>query len=66
MNAYEDYVRVFGSEPRLVKALAVLTDGDNTGSAVKADYEDFTFLKVLPDDTAVVASALEGRKNDGP
>ena len=66
VNAYEDYVRVFGGEPRLVRAIAVLTDGDNTGSAVKADYDDFTFLKVPDDASAVVASALGERKNERP
>jgi hypothetical protein len=66
VNAYEDYVRVFGGEPKLVKALAVLTDGDNTGSAVKADYDDFAFMKVRSDSSTAVASALGGRKNEGP
>ncbi|MDE2890031.1 MAG: DUF3047 domain-containing protein [Gemmatimonadota bacterium] len=49
VNAYEDYKRVFGSDPRLVQAVAVLTDSDNTNSLVKADYDDITFLMEPPD-----------------
>jgi hypothetical protein len=52
VNAYEDYRRLFGGEPRLVEALAVITDSDNTLSPVKADYDDFQFLIASPDTTA--------------
>ncbi len=45
VNAYEDYKRVFGGEPRPVKLLAVITDSDNTNTYVEADYDDFLFLK---------------------
>lgn len=48
VNAYEDYRRLFGSDPRLVGAVAVLTDSDNTKSLVKADYDDISFLKGPP------------------
>ena len=48
VNAYEDYKRVFGSDPRLVQAVAVLTDSDNTNSLVKADYDDIAFLMEPP------------------
>lgn len=44
VDAYADYKRLFGGEPRLVKALAVITDSDNTQTPVMADYDDFTFL----------------------
>lgn len=49
VNAYEDYKRVFGSDPRLVQGIAVLTDSDNTKTLVKADYDDISFLKQRPD-----------------
>ena len=49
VNAYEDYKRLFGSDPRLVGAVAVLTDSDNTHAHVKADYDDISFLKERPD-----------------
>ena len=51
VNAYEDYKRLFGSDPRLVGAVAVLTDSDNTKVHVKADYDDISFLKEPPDST---------------
>ena len=46
VNAYEDYKRLFGGEPRTVRILGVITDADNTKSFSKADYDDFTFIKV--------------------
>ena len=48
VNAYEDYKRLFGSDPRRVQAVAVLTDSDNTKTLVKADYDDISFLKQRP------------------
>ncbi|MDE2999586.1 MAG: DUF3047 domain-containing protein [Gemmatimonadota bacterium] len=48
VNAYEDYRRLFGSDPRLVGAVAVLTDSDNTKTFVKADYDDISFLMEPP------------------
>ncbi|MBB29477.1 MAG: hypothetical protein CME25_11320 [Gemmatimonadetes bacterium] len=58
VNAYEDYRRLFGGEPRLVEAIAVITDSDNTLSPVKADYDDFLFLIAAPDST--VNTGTEG------
>lgn len=49
VNAYEDYRRLFGGEPRPVRAIAILTDSDNTQSTVKADYDDITFFMAPPD-----------------
>ena len=57
VNAYEDYKRVFGSDPRLVGAVAVLTDSDNTKALVKADYDDISFLMEPPDSSEVVPDA---------
>jgi len=45
VNAYEDYKRVFGGEPRPVRILGVITDANNTKTLSKADYDDFTFIK---------------------
>ena len=43
VDAYADYKRVFGGEPRPVNAVAVITDSDNTGEPVMADYDDIIF-----------------------
>jgi hypothetical protein len=51
VDAYDDYKRLFGGEPRLVQALAVLSDSDNTNSPVAADYDDFVFFIGLSDET---------------
>jgi hypothetical protein len=56
VDAYADYKRLFGGEPRTVKAVAVITDSDNTGSRVMADYDDFAFVKAPPDTTGAVPS----------
>ena len=40
-NVYEDYRRLFGSEPPRIGAIAVLTDSDNTGGKAEAYYDDF-------------------------
>lgn len=41
-NIYEDYRKLFGeTPPRQPLAILVLSDGDSTGSHVKADYDDF-------------------------
>ena len=39
-NIVEDYRRAFGGEPPEVGAIALMTDTDNTGSAVRAWYDD--------------------------
>jgi hypothetical protein len=44
VNAYEDYKRLFGKEPGMVRAVGILTDADNTASEAMADYDDI-FLK---------------------
>lgn len=59
VNAYEDYKRLFGGEPRLVKAFAVITDSDNTNTPVKADYDDFMFF-IPPSDTSTAQPEVEG------
>ena len=58
VDAYEDYKRLFGGEPRPVKYLAVITDSDNTRSPVIADYDDFAFL-IGPPDTIKTAPDSE-------
>lgn len=40
-NVVEDYRRVFGDDPpKTPLAILILSDGDSTGSYVKADYDD--------------------------
>lgn len=40
-NLVEDYRRVFGDDPPVTPlAILILSDGDSTGSLVKADYDD--------------------------
>ena len=39
-NIYNDYRKLFGKEPPMVGAIAVMTDADNTGGAVSAFYGD--------------------------
>jgi hypothetical protein len=46
VNAYEDYKRLFGGEPRTVQILGVITDANNTKTLSKADYDDFSFIRV--------------------
>jgi hypothetical protein len=43
-NVYEDYKRAFGAEPGRIKAIAIMTDTDNTGSSVEAYYGDIAFV----------------------
>ena len=45
VDAYADYKRVFGGEPRPVRILGVITDANNTKTLSKADYDDFTFIQ---------------------
>jgi len=59
VDAYADYKRLYGGEPRPVRFLAVLTDSDNTLSPAKADYDDFTFIKAPPDTVQMVPDYLE-------
>jgi hypothetical protein len=39
-NVYEDYRRLFGEEPPMVGAIAIMTDTDNTGGSATAWYDD--------------------------
>ena len=39
-NVYEDYRMAFGHEPPLISGVALMTDTDNTGEAVRAYYGD--------------------------
>ncbi len=48
VNAYQDYRRLFGGDPRPVDVLALLTDSDNTGTVVEADYDDIIFIIPRP------------------
>ena len=43
-NVYEDYKRAFGAEPGRIKAIAIMTDTDNTGTHVEAYYGDIAFM----------------------
>ena len=48
VNAYEDYRRLFGGDPRPADLLGLLTDANNTESSAKADYDDITFIIPRP------------------
>ena len=43
-NVYEDYKRAFRAEPGRIKAIAIMTDTDNTGTSVEAYYGDIAFM----------------------
>lgn len=46
-NIVQDYERLFGDKPpKYPLAILILSDGDSTGSWVKADYDD---IKLLPE-----------------
>ena len=45
-NLLEDYRQVFGSEPTMIEAVAVMTDSDDTGGAAVAYYDFIRFLSV--------------------
>ena len=48
VNAYQDYRRLFGGDPRPVDFLSLLTDSNNTKTTVAADYDDITFIIPRP------------------
>ena len=48
VNAYQDYRRLFGGDPRPVDYVGLLTDSDNTGTVVAADYDDIIFIIPRP------------------
>ena len=41
-NVYEDYRTLFGEEPPVIGAVALMTDTDNTGGEAIAYYGDIT------------------------
>lgn len=41
VDIFEDYRRIFGTQPPPVQAIAIMSDSDNTESIVEADYDDF-------------------------
>jgi hypothetical protein len=45
-DVVEDYRRAFGAEPGRIKAIAIMTDTDNTGADIEAYYGDIAFLSV--------------------
>ncbi len=48
VDAYQDYRLLFGGDPRPVDVLALLTDSNNTGTVVAADYDDIIFIIPRP------------------
>ena len=44
-NVKDDFARVFGVEPEKLKAVAVMTDSDNSGQTFEAWYGDIEFNK---------------------
>jgi len=44
-DVYADYRAIFGEEPPLAGAVAIMTDTDNTGEATVAWYDDFRLEK---------------------
>ena len=59
-NVYEDYKRAFGAEPGRIKAIAIMTDTDNTGASVEAYYGDIAFLS--PDEARQISLAPRRRQ----
>ncbi|NQT27478.1 DUF3047 domain-containing protein [candidate division KSB1 bacterium] len=45
VNVYKDYIRLFGAEPPKAGAIALMSDGDNTGGIAEAYYDDFILSK---------------------
>ena len=48
VNAYQDYRRLFGGDPRPADYLGLLTDSNNTETIVAADYDDIIFIIPRP------------------
>ena len=48
VDAYQDYRRLFGGDPRPVDFVGLLTDSDNTKTVVAADYDDIIFIIPRP------------------
>jgi len=45
-NIFADFKKVFGKNPPKMKAIAILTDSDQTESYAEADYDDFKMIKI--------------------
>ena len=45
VNVYNDYKRLFGHEPKSVKAIAIMSDSDNTRSIAIAHYKKICISK---------------------
>jgi hypothetical protein len=45
VNVYEDYKRLFGREPKHVRAIGLMSDSDNTESTAQAHYKGITISK---------------------
>lgn len=44
-NVKDDFVRVFGVKPEKIKAIAIMTDSDNSGQNFEAWYGDIQFIQ---------------------
>lgn len=44
-NVYQDYIDIFGEEPPLVGAIAIMSDSDDTGESATTWFGDITFHK---------------------
>ena len=44
VNVYEDYKRLFGNEPKQVKAIGLMSDSDNTTSRATAHYKKIAII----------------------
>ena len=80
VNAYEDYRRLFGGDPRPSDLVGLLTDSNNTKSFVKADYDDDDMKvnrdaegrlhqigkRLLPPDTNAESIGMLAFTGDGP
>lgn len=47
-NLQEDYRRAFGGDMPRIKAVAVMSDGDNTGESARAWFDWIEFLPAIP------------------
>jgi hypothetical protein len=44
-NVFQDYKNIFGKEPPKAGAIALMSDGDNTGGIAEAYYDDFILMR---------------------
>ena len=61
-NVYEDYKRAFGAEPGRIKAIAIMTDTDNTGMSVEAYYGDIAFTSAGDQSQTTLAPQDRGKQ----